>query len=64
MACDFPAGALLQERRAIAESAANSDDDQYVQNCAEFVLRCDQLRLLHQELTGCNCWQQALAEAR
>lgn len=62
--CDFPAKQLLEQRRRISERASHMQDDTLISACAEFVLRCDQLRLLHEQITECECWYDALRESK
>lgn len=56
--CDFPSKELKAERRRIANLADEEVDHARVELCAQFLLRCDQLRLLHEEITGCPCWHK------
>jgi hypothetical protein len=60
--CDFPAKALLMERRRVAQEADKTSDPGKVRLACEFVSAVDDARLAHEELTGCNCWQRALME--
>lgn len=54
--CDFPARELLERRRQVVEAM-----DPYA---AYKIVRCiDEARWRHFELTGCDCWRQARAEA-
>jgi hypothetical protein len=60
MDCNFPAKELLAERKRIAALADTSDDPGFVDRCAKYVVATDQLRILHEEATLCNCWYDAV----
>lgn len=60
--CNFPAKELLRMRRQLVAQADCSTDDAFVRQVAEFVKGTDDLRLVHLEMTECNCWAQALRE--
>lgn len=60
--CDFPAKELIRMRRQVATQADKSADPAFVRKCCEFVKDTDELRLAHEDLTGCGCWYQAEKE--
>jgi len=62
--CDFPAETLLRARRQICAQADNSRDPQVIQLAAQFVKGLDDMRLAHEELSGCGCWYSALRSDR
>lgn len=60
--CNFPAKELLAERKRIAALADTSDDPGFVSRASQFVLATDQLRMFHEDVTGCCCWYQAVRD--
>ncbi len=60
--CEFPAKELIRMRRQVSASADKSNDPAFVHKCCEFVRGTDELRLAHEDLTGCGCWYAALKE--
>ena len=59
--CDFPSKALLASKRAATHKADVTDDPETVRNAAQFAMTVNQLRLLHEDLTDCRCWYEAVA---
>lgn len=54
--CNFKAKDLLELRRYIVHAPIGSEA------IAQIVKIIDDVRLAHQEATGCMCWQDAIAE--
>lgn len=54
--CSFPAKALLDMRRRAAEEADASTDQQKLIELCEYIKTIEQLRIQHEELSGCRCW--------
>jgi len=61
--CDFPAAELLRMRRQVAISADASNDTTFVRNAMQFAKGVDDVRLAHEDLTGCQCWYEAVKKA-
>lgn len=62
MACSFPARILAAEMHRVAREADLSQDSvQIMYACAYVKATCD-LRLAHEDLTGCQCWYEAVAQ--
>lgn len=60
--CPFPARQLLAVRREMARKADTSKDPAVKRLCSEMVLHIEQLRLAHYDLTGCDCWYEAIRQ--
>jgi hypothetical protein len=58
MSCKFNAPVLLDMRRSIAK-----DPTLPLLHIAIIIKLIDDARHTHRELTGCRCWQDAIAEA-
>ena len=54
--CDFPSAALLAFRRRIAIQADRESDPNRMRDIMNAVLKIDQLRMLHEDIDGCNCF--------
>lgn len=63
MNCTFPSKELVAESRRMGKLADSTNELQVSVNCAEFCQRVMQLRILHEEITGCGCWYRAVNEA-
>ena len=62
--CEFPAALLRAEKRKMARLADETNDPEQMQRCCQFCMRVDQLRLSHEEITGCGCWYKAYEMSR
>lgn len=63
MSCDFPAAQLLEYRRTLVKLADTlPSDSQELRDCMASALAIDHLRILHEGITQCQCWYQAVAE--
>lgn len=56
--CKFKSAELLELRRAIAK-----DPTLPITHIAIIIKLIDDARHTHQELTGCRCWEEAIAAA-
>lgn len=63
MLCDFPAAQLLIYRRNLAHRADTMVDGPELRDAMASCLAIDHLRILHEGITGCQCWYEAIAEA-
>ena len=54
--CDFPSANLLAFRRRIVNQADRETDPIRQRDIMNAVLKIDQLRILHEDIDGCNCW--------
>jgi hypothetical protein len=61
--CEFPSKALLKLSRHVAKQADASDDPGVLRSACEFIRTVQELRLLHEDLTQCQCWYEAVKEA-
>jgi hypothetical protein len=59
--CDFPSAQLLAYRRRLSAQADREDQPDRVRDIMHAVLKIDQLRTLHEDIDGCNCWYMAAA---
>jgi hypothetical protein len=63
MSCSFPATQLLEYRRELVKMADRLDpESQELRDAMASALAIDQLRILHEGITNCQCWYLALAE--
>lgn len=60
MRCYFPAIPLLGEMRRIAREADSSHDPAQIAYAACYVRATNDLRLAHEDITGCDCWYRAI----
>lgn len=58
--CEFPAATLLKMKREVCDAADRSTNDTDVIHAANFSICVDNLRLAHEEMTGCLCWFDAV----
>lgn len=64
MSCEFPSAQLLEYRREIVRVADQlTSDSPELRDILASALAIDQLRILHEGITGCQCWYKALAAA-
>ncbi len=61
--CDFPAKELLGLMRKAVTDAEASNDSAKLTYAAGYVKATCDLRLYHEDLTGCQCWYEALNTA-
>lgn len=54
--CDFPSAELLAYRKRIVYQADRETDPGRQRDIMNAVLKIDQLRILHEDIDGCNCW--------
>jgi len=62
--CTFPAKELHAEMRRIAQLADESHDAAQIAFACCFVKATNDLRLSHEDITGCNCWYEAVEAAK
>lgn len=60
--CDFPSEQLLAYRRRLSTQADREDQMDKVRDMMHAVMKIDQLRMLHEDIDGCNCWCEAVAK--
>lgn len=61
MLCSFPAAQLLKYRRELSILAEGMDpESQQLHDAMGSCLAIDQLRILHEGITGCQCWYEAI----
>lgn len=60
MNCSFPAIILLAEMRRVAREADSSRDSAQIAYAACYVKATNDLRLAHEDITGCDCWYRAI----
>jgi hypothetical protein len=61
MSCSFPAAQLLEYRRMLVKLADKLDpESQELRDIMASALAIDQLRILHEGITTCQCWYTAL----
>ena len=60
--CNFPAKQLLAEQRRVCREADASHDIAQIRNAAAYVKANLNLRIMHEEMTGCECWLAARKE--
>lgn len=60
--CEFPASLLLKQSRQAADIADASDDPAKITYAAGFIKAVQDLRLYHEDLTGCTCWYDAVRQ--
>jgi hypothetical protein len=56
MTCDFPSSALLSYRQRLVNQADRETDPNRQRDIMNAVLKINQLRILHEDIDGCNCW--------
>lgn len=61
--CNFPSRQLLAEMHKAASLADKSDDPAMLTYACGFIKAAGDLRMAHEDLTGCGCWYEAVAEA-
>lgn len=59
--CDFPSAELLAYRKRIVYQADRETDPGRQRDIMNAVLKIDQLRILHEDIDGCNCFVRAVA---
>jgi hypothetical protein len=64
MLCNFPAKELLAYRRELSAAANNLiPDGQTLRDVMHCVMAIDRLRMAHEDIVGCHCWQEAIAKS-
>jgi hypothetical protein len=63
MNCLLPSQTLVLIRRQAAKDADTAAKRERRAAFAKFVLLVERLRIVHEELTGCQCWYDAVAAA-
>jgi hypothetical protein len=59
--CEFQAEVLLKMKREAGRVADSARDQERATDAMRFCMQVDQLRLAHEDLTGCECWYAAVA---
>jgi hypothetical protein len=60
--CNFPSAQLLEYRRELVKVADRlNPQSQELMDIMASALAIDQLRILHEGITGCQCWYEAMA---
>lgn len=62
MACDFPARQLLEQARRITTETDPLGDPAKLTYACGFIKAIGDLHRYHEDLTGCQCWYEALGE--
>jgi len=63
MSCSFPAEQLLKYRRELVKTADRlPPESQELRDVMASALSIDHLRILHECITGCQCWYDAITE--
>lgn len=61
MSCSFPAAQLLEYRRELSRLANHMHPDSCeLRDAMASCLAIDNLRILHEGITDCQCWYEAL----
>lgn len=61
--CDFPSSQLLAEMRRVARAADDSRDQAQIGYAANYARLTGELRMAHEDVTGCQCWYEAVEHA-
>jgi hypothetical protein len=62
--CDFPAKVLLGLMHQVAKDLDASNNPAQLTYAAGYLKATGDLRLFHEDLTGCQCWYEAVDEDR
>jgi len=61
--CEFPSALLLRLTHEAAALADASNDPAKITYAAGFIKAVSDLRLWHEDLTGCTCWYETIKQS-
>jgi len=62
--CTFPAKELLESLHDALSYAVDSNEPAKMTYAMGFIKAIDDVRMFHEDLTGCECWYQAIEELK